>query len=242
MEYPTSSDPKFLRLCILENVNQLSAANHWIVIIPSRVRRFGKPQRNLFDQAHNAQKKSLQYLLNRHRPISTTKTMKLLLKLALLSLLPSFASAQVLDIFRVTIVGNDTPNTTACSLLGKSLGPIVMDTLQALVPGLTDYPSPTVRRGLRVAKSKVHRELAATKMCSRKFCRKPASFQACYWNGCSCACGGNRRLILSDTLSLLNLTLLRTTLNNVAVTAALTIPGCTLGVVLRRQQLDKLLL
>ena len=95
--------------------------------------------------------------------------MKILLTLTLLTLLKSFASAAVLDIYQITIVGNDAPEMTPCSLLGKSLGPIVMDTLQALVPGLTDYPAPVVRRGLRQAKSKLHRErqLGTVSMCNR---------------------------------------------------------------------------
>ena len=164
----------------------------------------------------------------------------MILAMLLLAFFRGTTSAQKLDIYQVTIVGNDQPGTTPCSLLGEAIGPIVMDTLQVLVPGLTDYPSPSGRRGLRVAKSKVHRDLSVN-LCSRSYCQKPRNYQACYYNGCSCACG-KRRLILSGLTSSVSLSVVRTALNNVVASAAATITGCTLGLVLKRASLDQSLL
>lgn len=146
----------------------------------------------------------------------------------------AFASGIKVDLFRLSIVGNDEPGATACSILGGNLGPTILSTLDVIAPWMTEYEySDSSNRHLRQTN---FRRLKVN-MCAKSFCSKPRNWNWCYWNSCRCTCG-NRRLLVKGILNESALHLVRRTLKDLVAAAAATIPGCELGLLMTRHSID----
>ena len=139
------------------------------------------------------------------------------------------------DIFQISIVGNAEEGSD-CAKLGESLGPELMNEFGSFSPALQDYSGNSSfrrRRRLSEPKSKNRR---LVNLCDKKFCAKKKNWQACYFNGCKCTCGGNNRMLQWQNTRFNGgeVSVARKNLQSMVAEAAASIPGCELGMIFTR--------
>jgi hypothetical protein len=123
-------------------------------------------------------------------------TMLLAILVALALSIQSTEAQAPSEVWMLSLFANDD-GKGFCRASADKIGQQIQETFNAAVPGFsTYYPDDSSGRFLR----SIHRDLQV-RLCSQTYCSKPANWQWCLWNGCSCSCGQRRELAVSSNAS-----------------------------------------